>query len=190
MSTVPKQPLSVADYLRIEQETGERHQFFAGEVFLMAGGAPKHNAIAANITGELRRVLHDGPCRVFNSDQKIRVQADGLCSYPDAAVVCDEPQLDNAIPNAIANPTVLVEVLSDSTADYDRGAKFHSYRQIPTLKQYIIVYQHERLVEWYVRTDDYWKLMELREGAVPVIVGESQQLEIDLAEIYLKTEML
>lgn len=188
MSTAP-QRLSVADYLQIEKDSGERHQFYRGEVFLMSGGTPKHNAICNNVGAALTNALREKPCQIFNSDQKVRVPADGLCTYPDVTVACDELQLDDEVPNAINNPTIIVEVLSDSTAGYDRVGKFQSYRQISSLRQYILIHQDKQVVEWYVRSGDHWELREASEGEVPILI-KGGSLKMTVEDIYLKTERL
>jgi Uma2 family endonuclease len=107
--------MTYAEYVAAEESSAEKHEFLAGEVYAMAGGTIEHAALCAAIAGELRDALRDRPCRVFSSDARVRVQATGLSTYPDVTVVCGTLETDAEDAHAIANPIVLVEVLSDST---------------------------------------------------------------------------
>jgi len=124
-----------------------KHEFLGGEIYAMAGGSPLHAALAAALVGRLLDAVRGGPCRVFTSDLRIRVLATGLASYPDAAVVCGAPKRDPGSADTVTNPVVLVEVLSDSTMEYDLGEKFEHYKRIETLKAVVHVWQSEPRVE-------------------------------------------
>ncbi len=130
--------------------------------------------------GELLRITGDGPCGVHTSDQKVRPHEGRFASYPDVAVVCGDVQTHPDDPNAILNPTVLVEVLSDSTEDWDRGGKFARYRKLPTLRDYVLVSQHERRVEVFSRRDDgVWELREAGEGERVPLASFAEPVEVD-----------
>jgi Uma2 family endonuclease len=142
-------PLGIgySEYLAIEQRTGIKHEWLDGTVRAMAGGTPQHSGVGAGLMFQLSLALSGRRCRVFTSDLKIRVRATGLATYPDVAVVCDRLERDPEDRNAITNPRLLAEVLSDSTATYDRGRKFDHYRQIPSLREYVLLSQDEPRIE-------------------------------------------
>jgi Uma2 family endonuclease len=153
------------EYVAAERNSDLRHEFIAGQVFAMAGGTPEHGAIAAALIRELGLALRDKPCRVYSSDVRVRIAATGLTTYPDASVVCGQLEIDAMDADAIANPVLLVEVLSDSREAYDRGAKAAHYRRIPSLGEYALVAQHEPLIEVYRRNElGRFELYEARIG--------------------------
>ena len=141
MSTVPKNFITLEEYLHREQAAEFRSEYFRGEMFAVAGASANHNLIVLNAGASLRDQLKKKPCRVYSSDLKLRIEATGLYSYSDLSVVCGEPQLESNGGDVLLNPVVLVEVLSDSTEAYDRGKKFEHYRTIPSLKHYVLVAQ-------------------------------------------------
>lgn len=135
------------DYVWLEQESTIRHEFVDGEIVAMAGGTPEHAAMAAEIIGQLRDQLRSGRCRVFTSDLGVRVVETGLATYPDASVVCGPTERDPEKRTNVLNPTVLVEVTSDGTEQYDRGQKLEHYRKIPSLRAVVIVLHRKTRVE-------------------------------------------
>lgn len=157
--------MSYAEYLAAEAKSDVRHEFLDGQVYALAGGTPEHAALAAAVIGELRNALRGKPCRVYSSDVRVRIEATGLTTYPDASVVCGQLETSREDPNAIVNPVVLVEVLSESTEAYDRGAKTQHYRRIPSLREYVLVAQHEPLVEVYRRNEQgRFEIIDARPG--------------------------
>jgi len=120
-----------ADYLALEAASNVKHEFLAGEIYGMAGGTPEHAALGVAVSSALLAQLRGGPCRVYSSDLRVRVLATGLATYPDVTVVWGEAERDPESPTTIVNPRLVVEVLSDSTTDYDRGEKLQHYRQVP-----------------------------------------------------------
>jgi Uma2 family endonuclease len=157
--------MTYAEYLTAETSSPVRHEYLNGEVWEMAGGTPEHSALAAAMIGELRAALHGEPCRTFTSDLRVRVMDTGLSTYPDVSVVCGQLETAPDDQDAITNPVVLVEVLSEATEAYDRGAKWAHYRRIPSLREYVLVSQTEPLVEAFRRSDEgRWELMEARAG--------------------------
>src|SRR5207249_1630762 len=132
-----------------------------GEVFAMAGASPTHVLIVSNVVAALHGQLPRRPCRVYASDLRVRVQASGLYTYPDVIVVCGELQFDDDHQDTLLNPTLVVEVLSESTQDYDRGGKFAQYRKIPSFAEYVLVAQNECHVEHFVKqANGLWLLAE------------------------------
>ena len=157
--------MSYSEYLAEEAKGDGRHEFLDGDVFAMAGGTPEHAALAVAVLGEIRNALRGKPCRVYSSDLRVRIEATQLTTYPDGSVVCGQLETSAADPNAITNPVLLVEVLSESTEAYDRGAKAAHYRRIPSLREYVLVAQHEPLIEVYRRNEaGRFELIEARPG--------------------------
>lgn len=167
-----------------ERVSDIKHEFFNGEIFAMAGATPQHNIIVTNVLTALSVTLRQRPCRTYASDLKVKCPT-GLYTYPDATVSCGELELDADDKNALLNPELIVEVLSSSTEDYDRGKKFVNYRSIPSLKDYVLISQTEVLVEQFARQDDgTWLLRVLRSGDRLDLRGVGCTLDVD--ELYLK----
>jgi Uma2 family endonuclease len=136
-----------AEYVRLEAESTVRHEYVAGRIYAMAGGTPEHSALKVAMVLRLGRAVEGGRCRVYDSDLRIRVRKTGLCMYPDASVVYGPREVDPEDRNTVTNPTVLVEVTSGSTEEYDRGEKFEHAREIPSLSEYVLVSHRERAIE-------------------------------------------
>jgi Uma2 family endonuclease len=149
---------SFQDYLDVEELGGVRHEYLDGEIFAMAGGTPEHAALAAALLVTLGVQLRGRACRPYSSDLRVRVPATGLATYPDAAVICGEIERDPASPTHVTNPTLVVEVLSPSTEEYDRGEKREHYQQLESLRAYVLVAQDRRAIEVYARENggDPW----------------------------------
>jgi Uma2 family endonuclease len=135
MLTASQRPLSAHEYLALERQAVTRSEFFSGEMFAMARATFSHTLIRDNLAGEVREILKPGPCRVLTSNQRIKVQATGLYAYPDIVIVCAEPAFEDEHRDTLLNPYALVEVLSPTTENYDRGTKFRHYREIPSLEE-------------------------------------------------------
>jgi Uma2 family endonuclease len=144
---------TLEDYLDVEEMSSVRHEYLEGEIFAMAGGTPEHAALSAAMLVLLGARLRGKPCRPYSSDLRVRVQATGLATYPDAAVICGPPERDPTSPTHVVNPAVLVEVSSPSTEEYDRGEKREHYQQIESLKEYVLVAQDRRCVEVFRREE-------------------------------------
>ena len=142
------------EYYYEEEFSNVRHEFFRGEVFAMAGTTGQHNDIAGNIYTLLRAQLRDKPCRARISDQRIRVEANTLITYPDVVVVCPPFRFDPDNKITLLDATVIVEVLSDSTRAYDQSEKFNLARELPSLRHYLLVEPNEIRVEHRFRPDD------------------------------------
>lgn len=159
MSAAVKRRLTPAEYLQIERAASFRSEYYDGEMFAMAGASLAHLRIIQNLNYELLHQLRGGPCEVTVIDLRVKVDATGLYTYPDIVIVCEKPQLEDDVLDTLLNPQVIVEVLSDSTEKYDRGKKFAHYRQIASLKEYILVAQDRMSVERFVRQpDESWLL--------------------------------
>jgi Uma2 family endonuclease len=175
--------MTYAEYLAAEAKADVRHEYLQGDVWEMAGGTIEHGALALAIAGELRQALRGKPCRAFSSDVRVRIQETGLTTYPDLSIVCGELETAPDDGDAITNPVVLVEVLSDSSEAYDRGAKAAHYRRIPALREYVLVAQSDPRIEVQRRTEGgRWELIEARAGEV--IELASLGVRVDVASVY------
>lgn len=176
--------LTEAEYLAIERAADFKSEFFDGEMFAMAGGTPMHSLIATNLAGEVRSKLKGRPCVPFNSDLRLKVVATGLYTYPDLSVVCGPLEFAGEEDDDVVNPTVLAEVLSDSTEAYDRGKKFEHCRQIPTLQEYLLVSQKEPRIEQFLREGSgEWRLREAA-GLEAQLELPSLKITVALAEVF------
>ena len=148
----PKHKYSIEEYLEMEANSLEKLEFHAGEIFAMAGGTLNHSLLSNNVGGSLRQALKTKakPCRTYNSDAKIAV-SDEKFVYADTFVVCGKTETFPEMPHAVKNPILIVEVLSDSTALYDRQGKFQAYQKITSFREYILVSQNEILVEVFFK---------------------------------------
>lgn len=178
------------EYLGLERAAETKHELVNGEIVAMAGGSPRHNAIAANVSGVLRTQLKDRPCIVFSSDQRIHVEATGLYTYADVSVTCDRPRFHPKHKDTLLNPRVIVEVLSDSTEGYDRGAKFAHYRGLPSFQEYLLISQHVALVEHYLRLETGQWILTAYQGETAIVKLPSLDCELPLAEVYDKLHLL
>jgi Uma2 family endonuclease len=179
-----RQLFSFYDYLEVETMSSIKHEFLDGQVWAMAGGTPEHAAVAAAVVGILHRQLEGQPCRVFSSDLRIRVQATGLGTYPDVSVICGSLELDpeDHKHHTVTNPRVLVEVLSPSTADYDRGEKLSHYQRIPSVQDIVLVSHETRRIDVWSRLDDDWKLTTTEGAGTAALRSISCELSLD--EVY------
>lgn len=155
------------EYLAREARSASKNEFFDGEIYALAGARSGHNVVATNTLIALGGLLRGRPCRAFNSDQRIHVAATGLYTYADGGVACDRWQLHGKDGMSLLNPGLLFEVLSPTTADYDRGEKLEHYRAIPSLQEILLIAQPERLVEHHHRLDaERWVVSRHRASAV------------------------
>lgn len=160
------------EYLRMEADSPIKHEYFDGEIYGMAGAGSRHNVIAMNTGAALVNLVVGGPCHVFNSDQRIRVQdPKKFYTYADGGVACGQWQVSEKDGMSLENPVLLFEVLSPSTRDYDRGAKLALYQKIPSLVDVLLVDQPTRLVEHLRREADGWRRTEHRAGVISVLQG-------------------
>jgi Uma2 family endonuclease len=172
------------EYLIRERQASTKSEFYQGEVFAMGGGSANHSLIAANFVGEVRNALKDKPCTVFNSDLRVQVQATGLYTYPDATIVCGELEFDDDQRDTMINPTVIAEVLSDSTEKYDRGKKSNHYPQITSLKELILIAQDRPHVERFTRQPNGdWLFHEQKEMTADFEL-KSLGISVAMSELY------
>ncbi|HUP23148.1 MAG TPA: Uma2 family endonuclease [Thermoanaerobaculia bacterium] len=173
---------SYRDYLELEAASNVKHEYLAGEIYAMAGGTPEHAALAVSVSSALHAQSRGGPCRVFSSDLRMRVLATGLATYPDVSVVCGEPERDPESPTTVLNPVLVVEVLSESTADYDRGEKLDHYRKVPSLGAVLLLDPRVRRIELWQRTEAAgpgWRQSGAGPGEFIVLEGLGAALDVD-----------
>jgi len=172
------------DYLALEHDSELKHEFDDGEIFAMAGGSPRHSALAFRISAAIENTRPSG-CTGFQSDMRIRVLATGRATYPDVSMVCGPIELDpdDRSGTTITNPVLLVEVLSPSTEEVDRVSKWRDYQRIPSLQEYVLVNQEPR-VEIYRRlASGSWEYLDVQEGVVKLVSGATLDLSILYANL-------
>lgn len=180
MSTARRYRHDYADYLRLEAESPLKLEFSDGEVFAMAGGTPEHAALAMQIVRLVSPQL-GADCRVFSSDLKVWIAATELATYPDLTIVCGPLARAAHDPNAVTNPSVIVEVTSRSTEDYDRGSKLSQYKQCPSVRAIAVVSHRQELVTVSQRESSAWRATEFRPGEIAQLTPE---LRLDVKELY------
>jgi Uma2 family endonuclease len=184
----PPQRYSPEEYLAIEVESAERHEYRDGEIIPMAGGLPNHNQVAGNIYATLNFAFRGKPYQAFVTDQRLWIPEKRLYTYPDVMVVPLPLVLQDGRKDTVMNPILIVEVLSKSTADYDRGDKFAAYRSMPGFQEYLLVSQSSQQIEHYVkRTEKKWDFQAYGETDA-VVQLETVGVELAIADIYDKVE--
>lgn len=170
MPTAPIRRISAAEYLYFERQAERKSEFCNGEIIAMAGATREHNLIVTNLASELSRQLKDKPCEVYSCDMRTRIP-DVPYVYPDIVIDFSEPQFEDKGLDTLTNPLVVFGVLSDSTADFDRGATFRYYRRIESLREFFVIDQTEPHIERHFRgTGAIWRREEIVGlSAVPTI---------------------
>lgn len=184
--------LSVEEYIQYEIETGQRHEYHDGLIYALAGGTIEHALIIGNVYSELRNSLRKkgSNCKPITNDAKLHIKKENKFVYPDTMVICGEFDRSNASKDAVTNPILIVEVLSKSTSDYDRGDKFYFYRQIPSLQEYILIDQSRYLVEIYYKKEksDLWRITR-SEGIDQQIKLQSLNIVLSMKDLYYDVEI-
>jgi Uma2 family endonuclease len=177
------------EYLALEREAEYKSEYFDGKIFAMSGASPEHNQITVNVLAEIHMQIKKRPCQVYASNMRVKVSPTGLYTYPDVVALCDKPRFDDEQKDTLLNPTVIIEVLSDSTANYDRGDKFKHYRTIDALVEYILIAQDECHVEHYVRhANNQWLLSEIND-LQEIIELPAFDCRLALSDVYDKVEI-
>ncbi|MEM1416616.1 MAG: Uma2 family endonuclease [Myxococcota bacterium] len=175
----PALKMSYADYLRFEETAELKHEYIDGLVVAMSGGTLEHARLAAKMIVLLANALENAPCTVLSSDGRVRIEATNNARYPDVSVFCGEAQVASDDAQGLANPRVLVEVLSPSTERDDRGTKFAHYRRLEALQEYVLVSQERASVEVFRRGEDGWTLREYGPGDQAELASLGVQLPVD-----------
>jgi len=181
--------LTPEEYLEIERHAEHKSEYYQGEIFAMAGASERHNLIQANLIRELGNQLKSSPCKVYPSDMRLKVEKTGLFTYPDVMVVCGKVVFDDEMKDTVVNPTVIIEVLADSTEAYDRGKKFEHYRRIECLREYLLVAQDRCRVEQFTKQEaGLWLFAEASKTNDTVTLA-AIDCKLLLSEIFDKVEL-
>jgi Uma2 family endonuclease len=180
-----KMRMTEAEYLEFERKSESKHEFIDGEVFAMSGASRAHNLISIQTAALLIRQVRGKNCEVYASDMRVKISAKQYV-YPDVIVVCGEPKLSDDKFDNLLNPTVIIEVLSDSTEAYDRGLKFKNYRKLDSLQEYILIAQDKPSIERFTRQiDGTWNIAANdAEGLDSSVELASIGCKVHLAEVY------
>lgn len=182
-----KSKFTIEEYLEMERASQEKHEYYQGEIFVMTRPGTRHNLIFSNLYGDLAYLTKGTPCRSMGSDMRVHIPENTLFTYPDISIFCGEMQLmddDNAI-----GPTALIEILSPSTRNYDRGMKFGLYKQIPSLKEYIMIdLEKMHVYGWRIDEKGQWQLQEYTRPD-DVLHITTVDLRFPLSDIYADTRL-
>ncbi len=185
-----RQHYTIDEYLIMERDSQEKHEYRDGEIVAMAGGTYEHGQVIVNLLGELHVRLKGNPCHVHESNTRVRIARKALYCYPDITVICGPPQFDplDTGRKTVTNPRLVIEVLSPTTEAYDRGDKFTRYREIESFQEYILVSADRAMVEGYFRQGDGTWLFTVSAGREATARFRSIGVELPLAEIYAGVE--
>jgi Uma2 family endonuclease len=188
MDNLARKKISMDEYFHIEETSEIKHEYYRGDIYAMAGASSNHNLIVSNLIRSLGNQFRNRPCLVYPSDMRVQVDENNHYTYPDVIIVCDKPTFLDDKKNTLINPTVIIEVLSESTELYDRGKKFQAYRLIPSLQNYILVASESKLIEVFTRnTNGQWVIFDLdSEGKIKISYLDC---ELSLDEVYEKVEL-
>lgn len=184
MVAQPKPRYTIEQYLQLERASEQKHEYYDGEIFALAGSSENHNLIAAHILGILYEQAWKRSCKVYPSDMRVKIAKTKLYTYPDISIVCGTALFDDDVTDTLLNPMVIFEILSPSTEQYDRGKKFEQYRTITTLQGYILVSQDKHLVEQYTRQSDTMWLLTIHDTSESQVELRSVGCTLVLADIY------
>ena len=184
MSSIVKTYLTPEQYLASERAAETKSEYFRGEVFALAGASLRHNLLVARLIEHLSPVVRRSGCEVYPSDLRVKISALGKYTNADVIVVCGKAELEDAHGDTLLNPSVIFEVLSESTERYDRGAKFLHYRKLESLRAYVLVAQDTIGVEVYTRQEQGFWRYEAYEGLGAIVTIEPPGARFSLAELY------
>ena len=173
------------EYLRMERASEIKHEYYNGEIFAMSGASENHNIVVGSTYSALYGQLRKRPCQIYPSDMRVRIPATGLYTYPDISVVCGTPEFEDDGVDTLINPTIIIEVLSSSTEQYDRGRKFQHYRTIDSLQEYILIAQDGVRIEHFARQGNQWILTDAK-TINSVLSLPSIECTLALSDVYEK----
>ena len=188
MQAQEKRCYSPEEYLELEVNSEERHEYINGEIIVMTGGTPNHNKIAGNFYAGLNFGLKRQPYQVFITDQRLWIPQRRIHTYPDVMVVAGELELAEGRKDTITNPVLIAEVLSKSTRNYDQVEKFAAYRTISTFQEYVLIDQYTMHVEHYYKTAPTKWIFSEYDGEEMMLSLSAFSFEISLADIYDKVD--
>lgn len=180
---------TIAEYLKMEKASDVKHEYFRGEIFAMAGAGNRHNVLFKNMFGQLYMNLMGKPCQPYGSDMRIHIPENTLFTYPDISVICGDFIASPEDEETFILPAVLIEILSPSTKNYDRGEKFKLYRDIPSLKEYILVDSESVNIEVFrLNAGGHWELEEYKTLAENLTIN-AIAVSITIRDIYNGTHL-
>jgi Uma2 family endonuclease len=188
MSVPSTDVITAAEYLEIERKAEIKSEYIDGRMYAMSGASRWHNLIAGNVFGEIRAQLRGRDCQAYVSDMRVKVNPTGMYTYPDVVAVCGQPRFEDAHVDTLLNPTVIIEVLSDSTEAYDRGEKFAQYRRMESLREYVLVAQNKVRIEHYRREGEEWILADISDPGGTLRLP-SIDCRLAVAAMYEKVEL-
>jgi Uma2 family endonuclease len=189
MSSLPQHRYSAEEYLNLDRAADYKSEYVAGEIFAMVGATPRHVLITGNTAGELRNQLRDTNCQVYSADLRIQADANNAYHYPDVVVVCGRPEYMDGRRDTVTNPLIIIEVLSPTTRNYDRGDKFAHYRRLGSLREYILIDQEPCHIEQFVRIEGGWEFSEMDDCQGNLVIP-TLGIAIAFKEIYAKLELI
>ncbi len=175
------------EYLVLERKAAYKSEYFLGEIFAMSGASLTHGLITVDIATELNIQLRESECRVVTNDLRVKTSPDVSYFYPDVIVYCDEPEFEDDSFDTLLNPVIIMEVLSPSTEEYDRGEKFEYYKQLPSLKEYILVAQDKISLEHYVMQATEWELTTFADPT-DILTLSTIRCKLPLKDIYRRVD--
>ena len=185
-----KEKFTIEEYLRMEKAATEKHEYYQGEIFAMSGAKPRHNVIAKNLIRDIANALRGKPCQPYGSDLRINIPENTLFTYPDISIICGDIVSSEFDEDTAVMPTIIIEILSLSTKEYDRGGKFKLYRDIAPLKEYILIDSESVNIEAFrINNSNHWELEEYKSGSETLELP-SVQVSIPVADIYEGTKLL
>jgi len=187
MSSPDPSVLTEREYLDLERKSEIRHEYIAGHMFAMSGASRRHSLITLNLAALIWSQLRGRPCEAHANDMRVKVSETGMYTYPDIVAVCGDPLFEDTSIDTLLNPTLIVEVLSESTEKYDRGEKFAHYRRLDTLREYVLVSQNKMRIEHFRRDGEEWVLSEISDPG-SVLHLPAIDCHIELAAIYEKVD--
>jgi len=190
MSLPAQRRYTPEEYLALERQAQCKSEYYAGEIFAMAGASRWHNLIVTNVLRDLSLQLKGRPCTTYPSDMRVKISPTGLYAYPDVTVVCGTAQFEDTQQDTLLNPTLIVEVRSESTEAYDRGGKFAHYRKLDSLQEYVLITQTKSHIEHYTRQPDNRWLLEEAESLHGTVHLPAVDCHLSLAEVYDKVDIV
>jgi Uma2 family endonuclease len=179
-----KKNFTVEEYLEMERASIEKHEYYQGEIFAMSGAGNRHNLIFSNVFGDLAYLLKKTICKPYGSDMRVHIPENTLFTYPDISIFFKDIAEGQEDDDNFTEPSVIIEILSRSTKNYDRGDKFKLYRDIPTLKEYILIDSESISIEAFrLNEHNHWELEEYR-NTDDILTIRTVQLSLSLQEIY------
>lgn len=187
MVTITEKRYTPAEYFQLEETATDRHEYRDGEIIIMTGGTPNHNRIVGNFYRKFPLTIQDQEYDIFAADLRLAIPAYNLYTYPDIMIVKGEPILEIGRNDTITNPQIIIEVLSKSTQDYNRGDKFKFYRSLATFEEYILIDQYSFYIEQFHKKTDHWEFRDYP-GQEAILTLLSVDFQISLIDLYQRVD--